>query len=191
MVRGTSIMFYLYYDDVGNIACVTNMIDDSFGPNYIDVDLQTYEDFSNSTKQLSDYIVIKNSKVTGKMHVVLRDIDKHDRDVQSTGIISKQEMTNNAVVLTQDTTNGTWSATSTMNDINCSLFAQGDDHIKEYYVVNNTNRFILLDTFQVNLKTLAVCNTITIENYDKDVCKQQVSLLCRSHYIKHIHIVQE
>jgi hypothetical protein len=184
-------MFYLYYDDVGNIACVTNMIDDSFGPNYIDVDLQTYEDFSNSTKQLSDYIVIKNSKVTGKMHVVLRDIDKHDRDVQSTGIISKQEMTNNAVVLTQDTTNGTWSATSTMNDINCSLFAQGDDHIKEYYVVNNTNRFILLDTFQVNLKTLAVCNTITIENYDKDVCKQQVSLLCRSHYIKHIHIVQE
>ena len=184
-------MFYLYYDDVGNIACVTNMIDDSFGPNYLDVNFQTYEDFSNSTKQLSDYIVIKNSKVTGKMHVVLRDINKHDRDAQATGIISKQEVTNNAVVLTQDTTNGTWTATSTMNDINCSLFAQGDDHIKEYYVVDNTNRFILLDTFQVNLKTLAVCNTVAIKDYDKDICKLQVSLLCRSHHVKHIHIVQE
>ena len=57
-------MFYLYYDDEGNITCVTNMIDDSFGSNYIDIDLQTYEDFSNSTKQIFDYIVIKNSKIT-------------------------------------------------------------------------------------------------------------------------------
>tara|TARA_B110000914_G_scaffold216667_1_gene221901 strand:- start:540 stop:1094 length:555 start_codon:yes stop_codon:yes gene_type:complete len=184
-------MFYLYYDDVGNIACVTNMIDDSFGPNYIDVDFQTYEDFSNSTKHLSDYNVIKNSKVAGKMHVVLRGIDNQDTDIQPKGIISKQEMIDNAVVLTQDTSNGTWSATSTMNDINCSLFAQGDDHIREYYVVDNTNRFILLDTFQVNLKTLAAYDTVTIKNYDKDVCKQQVSLLCKSHHVKHIHIVQE
>lgn len=184
-------MFYLYYDNEGNIACVTNMIDDSFGPNYIDVDLQTYEDFSNSTKQLSDYIVIKNSKVAGKMHVVSRELDKHEELIQPTGIISKQEMKDNAVVLTQDTTNGTWVATSTMNDINCSLFAQGNDHIKEYYVVDNTNRFILLDTFQVNLKTLAECNTVVIKDYNKDICKLQVSLLCRSHHVKHIHIVQE
>jgi hypothetical protein len=184
-------MFYLYYDNEGNIVCVTNIIDDSFGPNYIDVDLQTYEDFSNSTKQLSDYIVIKNSKVAGKMHVVSRELDKHEELIQPKGIIRKQKIIDNAVVLTQDTSNGTWVATSTMNDINCSLFAQGDDHIREYYVVDATNRFILLDTFRVNLKTLAASNTVTIKNYDKDVCKQKVSLLCKSHHVKHIHIVQE
>lgn len=184
-------MFYLYYDDEGNITCVTNMIDDSFGSNYIDIDLQTYEDFSNSTKQIFDYIVIKNSKITGKMHIILRDIEQHDKTAQPSGIICKQEIIENSIVLTQNLTNGVWAATSTMNDINCSLFAQGNDHIKEYYVVDISNRFILLDTFQVNLKTLAVYNTVTIENYNKDVCKQQVSLLCRSHHVKHIHIVED
>ena len=185
-------MFYLYYDNLGNVACVTNIIDDSFGPNYIDINLQTYEDFSNSTKQLSDYIVLKSSKVIGKMLLLSRDLHDLDGTVQASGMISKQqEISTNSVVLTQDTTNGTWTATSTMDDINCALFAQGYDHIKEYYVVDNTNRFILLDTFQVNLKTLAACNTVAIKDYDKDICKSQVSLLCRSHHVKHIHIVQE
>ena len=184
-------MYYLYYDNDGAITTVTNKIASSFGAAYIEIDLQMYLDFSNSVKHTFDYIVIKNSKIAGKVHLVLRDISKHDKLAQLSGIISKQEMIDNAVVLTQDTSNGTWSATSTMNDINCSLFAQGDDHIREYYVVDNTNRFILLDTFQVNLKTLAAYDTVTIKNYDKDVCKQQVSLLCKSHHVKHIHIVED
>ena len=184
-------MFYLYYDDVGNIACVTNMIDDSFGPNYIDVDFQTYEDFSNSTKHLSDYNVIKNSKVAGKMHVVPRNIPKNEDQAQLKGIISKENATDNSIVLHQHIATGIWSATHTLSDINCAMFAHGNDHIKEYYVVDSTNRYILLDTLQVNLKTLASSGAITISNYKKDICKKSVSLLCSSHHVKHIHIVED
>ena len=183
-------MYYLYYDNDGSITTVTNKIASSFGAAYIEIDLQVYLDFSNSVKHTFDYIVIKNSKIAGKMHLALRDIGKHDKLAQLSGIINKQDVTDNSIIINQDITNGWWTFTSTMDDITCSLFAQGADHIKEYYVVDSTNRYILLDTLQVNLKTLAEKDTIAISNYKKNVCKQAVSLLCGSHHVKHIHIVR-
>tara|TARA_B110000503_G_scaffold75828_1_gene117067 strand:- start:948 stop:1502 length:555 start_codon:yes stop_codon:yes gene_type:complete len=184
-------MYYIYYNDVGAITAVANMIDDSFGEYFFEVDLQTYTAFSNNVKQVLDYIVIKNAKIKGKMHIVLRDIDMAESQAQSRGVIVKQILDHNAIILNQDLNNGTWTVTSTMDDIVCALFAQGENYIKEYYVVDPINQFIILDTLQVNLKTLALCDTVTLENYDIEVCKQRVSLLCSAHYVKHIHNVQE
>ena len=191
MVEGKDIMYYVYYDNTGNITSATNMQDASFGTNFVEVDLQTYEEFSNNIKQLFDYIVIKNAKISGKMHIVSRDLDKHEKLMQPTGVITKQDISKNLVIITQDITNGKWIVTHTMNDVNCSLFAQGGDHIKEYYVVDTVNRFILLDTFRVNLKVLAAQDTVIINDYNKEVCKHPISLLCSSHHVKHIHIVEE
>jgi hypothetical protein len=184
-------MYYIYYNDVGAITAVANMIDDSFGEYFFEVDLQTYTDFSNGVKQTLDYIVIENAKIKGKMHIVLKDIDKAEDQAQSRGIVVKQAIEHNAIILNQDLNNGTWTVTSTMDDIVCAMFAQGENYIKEYYVVDPTNRYILLDTLRVNLKTLALQDSVTIEYYDKDICSQTVSLLCSSHHVKHIHIVEE
>jgi len=184
-------MYYIYYNDDGNITAVANITDDSFGEYYIEVDLQTYTDFSNGIKQILDYIVIENAKIKGKIHIVLKHIDKAEDRAQSRGIIVKQVIDHNAIILNQDLFNCTWTATSTMDDIVCAMFAQGENYIKEYYVVDPSNRFILLDTLQVNLKTLALCDTVTLKNYNVEVCKQRVSLLCSEHHVKHIHNVQE
>tara|TARA_B110000971_G_scaffold215720_1_gene249651 strand:- start:846 stop:1403 length:558 start_codon:yes stop_codon:yes gene_type:complete len=184
-------MYYIYYNHNGAITAVANITDESFGEYYIEVDLQTHTDFSNGVKQTLDYIVIENAKIKGKMHIVLKDIDMSKSQMQPTGIIVKQLTDDNAIILNQDLTNGTWTVTNTMDDELCALFLQGKDYIKEYYVVNPTKRFILLDTLRVNLKTIALQDSVTIEHYNKDVCKQQISLLCSSHHVKHIHNVQE
>ena len=191
MARGTGVMYYIYYTETGEISTVTNALENSVDPNYIEVDLQTYEEFSNGTKHLFNYIVVKNTKIVGKMHVVPRNIPKNEDQAQLKGIISKENATDNSIVLHQHIATGIWSATHTLSDINCAMFAHGNDHIKEYYVVDSTNRYILLDTLQVNLKTLASSGAITISNYKKDICKKSVSLLCSSHHVKHIHIVED
>jgi hypothetical protein len=41
-----------YYNDAGEITAVANITDESFGEYYIEVDLQTYTDFSNGSKQI-------------------------------------------------------------------------------------------------------------------------------------------
>ena len=184
-------MYYIYYNDTGTITAVANITDESFGTYYIEVDLQTYTDFSTGVKQVLDYIVIENAKIKGKMHLILKDIDKAEGLAQPKGIINKQSIEHNAIILNQDLTNRTWTITSTMDDIICAMFAQGDDYIKEYYVVDINNRFILLDTLRVNLKTLALQDSIILENYNRDICKQHISLFCSAHHVKHIHTVQE
>ena len=73
----------------------------------------------------------------------------------------------------------------------CSLFAQSNNTIKTYYVVDPTNRFILLDTLSVDLKLVVLHNELKLKSYNKEVSKMSVSLLCNSHHVKHIHNVQE
>lgn len=184
-------MFYIYYNNEGTILAVVNMIDESFGPNYIETDLKTYEDFSNGTKQFFDYSIVENFKIKGKMQLLANNIETLDEQLQPKGIINKSNIEDNAIILIQNKNKGTWSIKSTMNDEICALFAQGEDHIKHYYVVDPTNRFILYDTLSVNLKMLALNNTVELTNYNISKCKKDVSLLCTSHYVKHIHTVEE
>lgn len=184
-------MYYIYYNDDGDITAVANITDDSLGLHYIEVDLLTYTEFSNETKKIIDYVVTENVKIKGKMHIVLKDIEMLDTHTQPNGIIVKKDKEENAIILTQDIDNITWTVTSTMSDELCALFAQGDNCIKDYYIVDPNNRFILLDTLQVNLKTLALNDIIYVDNYNREVCKQHVNLLCSASHIKHIHNVQE
>lgn len=184
-------MFYMYYDDSGNILSVTNLIADSFGPNYFEVDLKTYEEFSNLTKQFFDYIVIDNIKLKGKKQIVPKDLDLSLELNQLKGIIAKHTTAENAIIINQDLTNGSWTVTNTMDVELCSLFAQSDNNIKPYYVVDPTNRFILLDTLSVDLKLVALHTELKLKTYNKEVSKMSVSLLCNSHHVKHIHNVQE
>ena len=65
MVRGASIMYYVYYNDRGNIASVTTTINASNNFQYLEIDLQTYEDFMTRKKQIYQYKVIKNIKIKG------------------------------------------------------------------------------------------------------------------------------
>ena len=184
-------MFYMYYDDSGNVLSVTNIIDNSFGPNYFEVDLKTYEEFSNLTKQFFDYIVIDNIKIKGKKQIVPRDLDLSLDITQPKGIIAKHPTAENAIIINQDLSNGSWTITNTMDSELCSLFAQSDNTIKTYYVVDPTNRFILLDTLSVDLKLVVLHNELKLKSYNKEVSKMSVSLLCNSHHVKHIHNVQE
>ena len=183
-------MYYVYYNqEDGSITAVANIIDESFGSTYIEVDLPTYTKLSD-IETMTSYIVVENIRIKGKMYIVSKNADTTEQ-LYPKGIIPKQSFTENAVIFKQSLSAGTWSVISTMNDEVCALFSQGDDYIKEYYVVDPTNRFIIHDTLSINLKTLASTGLIELKNYNKAVCKQNVSLLCGSQHVKHIHTVEE
>jgi len=184
-------MYYIYYNSQGSITTVANIIDETFGENFIEIDLETYTSFTNGEKQVFDYIVIPNSKIKGKMHIVAKSIEESAELIQPKGIINKGSYDNNAIIITQDKLNGSWSATSTIEDEICALFAQGEANISEYYIVDTANQYILLDTIQIDLKELAKLDHIDIKRFDKKVCKMSVNLLCNGHYVKHIHNIQE
>jgi len=182
-------MYYIYYNDAGAITAVANMKDDSFGEFHFEVDLPTYTKLSD-VEAMSSHVVIENVRIKGKMYIVSKNTDTTEQ-LYPKGIIPKQPLTDNAVIFKQSLSAGTWTVISTMNDEVCALFSQGNDYIKEYYVVDPKNRFILLDTLRVNLKTLALYDTVDLEDYNTELCKQNVSLYCGSHHVKHIHTVEE
>jgi|AntAceMinimDraft_1070359.scaffolds.fasta_scaffold13482_3 DNA-binding beta-propeller fold protein YncE len=182
-------MYYVYYNEDGTITAVANITDETFGPTYIEVDLPTYTKLSDVETMIS-HIVVENVRIKGKMYIVSKNADTAAQ-LYPKGIIPKQSFTDNAVIFKQSLSAGTWTVISTMNDEVCALFSQGDDYIKEYYVVDPTNRFIIYDTLSINLKKLASAGLIELKNYNKTLCKQNVSLLCGSQHVKHIHTVEE
>jgi len=48
-------MYYIYYNSQGSITTVANIIDETFGENFIEIDLETYTSFTNGEKR---YLII-------------------------------------------------------------------------------------------------------------------------------------
>ena len=79
-----------------------------------------------------------------------------------------------------------WIVNNLIDDVNCTALSIGEDYLKEYYIVDSTNRFILLDKFSINLKELATQKEIKISNCSSH---KIVSVLTNSSHIPHVHTV--
>ena len=183
-------MFFIYYDEDGNITSVTNIQDESFGKSFIEIDKTMYNDFVSGNKITSEYLVVDNIKIKGKKHVVRKNIDGDpESNDQPNGIIKKsKELQDNSIVFLQDKKAKKFSIINKMDDDICALFAVGDDYLKDYFIVDQKNRYILLDKIVVNLKELALVEKIDIE---LTTATDNVSILCFSNHVNHIHIVKE
>ena len=136
-------MFYIHYDEEGNITSVSNI--KATLENYIKIDKKTFDEFNNGVKAMFDYKVIENVKTKGSYHIVPINID--EELVYHTNFVNKADTLESGIQIVQEK-NG-WVVNNLIDDVNCTALSIGEDYLKEYYIVDSTNRFILLDKFIV------------------------------------------
>jgi len=166
-------MFYIHYDEEGNITSVSNI--KATLENYIKIDKKTFDEFNNGVKAMFDYKVIENVKTKGSYHIVPINID--EELVYHTNFVNKADTLESGIQIVQEK-NG-WVVNNLIDDVNCTALSIGD-------IVDSTNRFILLDKFSINLKELAIQKEIKISNCSSH---KIVSVLTNSSHIPHIHTV--
>ena len=174
-------MFYLHYDEEGNITSVSNI--KATVEKYIKIDKKTFNEFNNGEKAMFDYKVIENVKTKGSYHIVPINIDEEE-SVHHTNFVNKADILESGIQIVQEKDG--WVVNNFIDDINCTALSMGEDYLKEYYIVDSTNRFILLDKFSINLKEFATQKEIKISNCSSH---KTVSVLTNSSHIPHVHTI--
>ena len=172
-------MFFVYYNEQGKITSVSNEI--SKKENCIEISETLFNEFNDGVKEMNNFIVVEDIKQKRKFHVVSVNYDSNTLQ-QHTGIIKKYNSIDNGIQIVQNKND--WCVNNFMDGATCTSLTLGDDYIKEYYVVDANNRFILHDTFSVNLKKLAQVENIKVANSQKN---KNVSIFTASSHIEHIH----
>jgi hypothetical protein len=81
---------------------------------------------------------------------------------------------------------------SAANHNDAPLYTEVTKEIYEDFIFGrkqfNKNRYILLETFRINLKKFALKDSIKIKNKHKD---KKVAILTHGSHIPHVHITEE
>lgn len=174
-------MYYIHYNEDGNIESVANHDNATF---CIPTTKEIYEDFSFGKKHFHEYKIIEDVRIKGKMHLVPTDFDETASNSHTTGIIKTADYCSDGIQIVQD--GESWIVNNFIDDNTRTSLSISDDYIKEYYVVDQSNRFILLDTFSINLKDFVMIEQIVINNTVKD---KNVSIITRNSHIPHVHTI--
>lgn len=174
-------MFYVHYDSSYNIISISNTKDSN--GNYIQINEQMANDFNTGQKQMFDYKVAEDVTTKGKYYVVPIDFSEQELNKHPTGLIEKKDIiSDNCIQIAQN--NLSWIVNNFMSNETCAALSNGNDHMKEYYVVSSQNRFILFDKFSINLKELSTKDKIII---DSNSTNNNVSILTLGSSIEHVH----
>lgn len=175
-------MFYMHYGEDGNILSVSNSIDANL--KYLEINEQMFLDFNEGRKQTFEYKVIEDVKLNGKMHVVPINIDFIDQLQHKKGIIPLSNNEDNCIKIIQH--KDRWEIKNCLNSETSSILSE-NDYYREYYITKNTNKYILFDKFNINLRDL-VFENIVIQGHSAD---KEVSIICFESYFKHIHTISK
>ena len=176
-------MFYIHFDEQGNILSAANHND---APLYTEVTKEIYEDFIFGRKQFHEYKMAEDIRIKGKMVLVPVEYDSSSEDEHQSGKIKQDANIDSGIQILQ---NKTHFILNNYMDHNIQLqLSAGKDYYKEYYIVNNKNRYILLETFRINLKKFALKDSIKIKNKHKD---KKVAILTHGSHIPHVHITED
>jgi hypothetical protein len=188
--------FYIYYQPAtGNILAVANEQDSSFGEQFIETDLETYEKFGTGEYKVHEWAVLSSPKDDTVVELVKRvqetkefDPDKSIKQIEKTKVQPK-----NAFIIKQNTKSGKWQIKTTLDDKHLIYYAQTDGYAnqaKEIFVIAEDNPTVLLDTFVIEFKDLLTKNTYDVKLYNKDIAKRtDISLICSRVDEEYVHIV--
>ena len=171
-------MFYLFYTDKGVILSVSNSNQEE--GNILELDTGLFEDFSEGRKQIIDYKVIEDAKENGQMHVVPTDINFVDQYEQTKGQVPKNVLATDCIEFIQDS--NSWRIKNKLAKHKASMLNE-NEYVREYFVVDESNRFILVDKFKLNLQE-TLTNEVIIQGHGSD---KNVRLMCFDSYLKHVH----
>jgi|TARA_B110000908_G_scaffold85608_1_gene102273 hypothetical protein len=173
-------MFYIHYDEDGNIQSAANTTDAEL---WIEIPEELYHDFSLSRKLFHDYKVVEDIQVKGKMYVTSITYNDLDGGNHNTGIIQCTRTTPlGGIQIVQN--KQSWTVNSFIDNETRTELAYSQDYFKEYYIVDATNRFILFDKFTINLKDFIHSNSIKIQGCSANT---YASVVTRSSHLLHTH----
>ena len=176
-------MFYIHYDEEGNITSVSNT--KTTIKKYIKINKKTFEEFNSGVKAMFDYKVIEDIKTKGSYHIVPVVFDNEEHIKHKTGKIELADDCDNGIQIVQDS--NSWIVNNFIDYFTLTkLSISEEDYIKEYYIVDGNNGFILLDKFSLNINDISMRKQIVIPNTIKN---KKVSIITLSSHIPHIHTI--
>jgi len=173
-------MYYIHYDSEGYILSAANHTN---APLWIETSKEIYQDFITGAKQFHEYKVIEDIRTKGKMQIIQVEVDEIVKNEHETGVIQKNTNLTKGIIFVQK--ENYWIVNNFIDNEIATQLSIGDDYYKEYYVVDKKNRYVLLDTFLINLKDFILKDSIHLDGYSAD---REVSLVTRRSHIPHVHI---
>jgi hypothetical protein len=183
VVRGTSVMFYVYFDnETKNILSITNEINDTL-KYYISKPFDEVEKFISGEQNFNSYKIIEDVRTKGKYDLVPQQYQGEVEDKHCAGTIKETtEQQDDCIQIVRY--NSSLVVNNFMNSSTCKELLAGDNYLKEYYIVDGNNMFILFDTFSIDLKKLAGKKQIKIST---NVKNKNVSILTSNSHIEHVY----
>tara|TARA_Y100000385_G_scaffold102279_1_gene105718 strand:+ start:190 stop:729 length:540 start_codon:yes stop_codon:yes gene_type:complete len=176
-------MYYIHYNEDGEITAVANHNNDA--EFYIEASKLLFDSFQSGRYHFHEYRVIEDVYTKGKMHVVPIVFDNEEHIKHKTGKIELADDCDNGIQIVQD--NNSWIVNNFIDYFTLTrLSISEEDYIKEYYIVDGNNRFILLDKFSLNIKDISMRKQTMIPNTIKN---KKISIITRSSHIPHVHTV--
>lgn len=176
-------MFYIYFDiDSKHILGITNELNNS-NENYI---IKPYEDvkkFLTGELNFNEYKLQEDIKVKGTFHIVSKDYEPlSDYKHPYVTISRTPKHQENSIQFLKNDSN--FVVNNFLDKETCKELISGTDYIKEYYIVKSSNRFILLDSFKINLKEFATQQQLVIST---NIITEDFYILTHNSHIEHTY----
>lgn len=186
--------YFNFAESTGEIWKITNEVDES-SP-YIEVDMETYKEFSLEQKMMKDYVIVPSGNDDLKYEIKLKhkdlltfDVDKSIHQISKVSTVD----TNNAFIIKQDIENGKWIMSMTPQLrvlLTQTTYYKEKNHL--IFVTQQDDPNILLDTLDIKLWTILYDDQFEYTDCDSNVAKRlDVSLYCGKIFDNYIHLLEK
>ena len=188
-------MFYVHYDNQGNLLSVTNEVRSN--ESFVTIDEATFTDFVSGRENLLDFIVLEGEASTAPTLVKKDkldnfDVDKSIHEIETVPVPRSYRLS--AFYILQDKKKKKWQGRAKLSEANRITLMNNTNlnKTKLIYVTEENNPNILRGELSVNMKKFTDNKLFEISTNDKSlVLSDDISLYCPVLYEKFYHIIKE
>lgn len=192
-------MFYIQYDDTGNLLAVTNEVPKE--PSFITIDEGTFIKFVSGKQNLLDFAVV-GLPLHAPVPVLIKrgqvdnfDVDKSIHEIEKTIVTPvKYTMQEAAFYIIQNKKKNKWQGRGKISKSNIALLLRNKylSVTKTVYVTEKNNPNVLIGELVVDVTKFVTNKLFDITASDKSlVLSDDVSLYCPVIFEKFYHLVEE
>lgn len=192
-------MFYIQYDDIGNLLAVTNEVPKE--PSFITIDEGTFIKFVSGKQNLLDFAVV-GLPLHAPVPVLIKrgqvdnfDVDKSIHEIEKTIVTPvKYTMQEAAFYIIQNKKKNKWQGRGKISKSNIALLLRNKylSVTKTVYVTEKNNPNVLIGELVVDVTKFVTNKLFDITASDKSlVLSDDVSLYCPVIFEKFYHLVEE
>ena len=192
-------MFYIQYDDIGNLLAVTNEVPNEHSSMTIDED--TFIKFVSGKQNLTDFAVVETEFISPVPVLIKKgqvdnfDVDKSIHEIEKTIVTPvKYTMQEAAFYIIQNKKKNKWQGKGKISKSNISLLLNNKylSVTKTVYVTEKNNPNVLIGELEVDVTKFVTNKLFDITASDKSlVLSDDVSLYCPVIFEKFYHLVEE